>query len=68
MNKFKTNGKKTFCKNGLEEDCTSSFGRKYLCYVSNIRGIKKFVKKTMNKRMRRFSKYISVKERASIQE
>lgn len=57
-NKVKSNRKKVFCKSGLEVDCTSSWGRKYLCYVKNNRGIKQFVKKTMNKRMRRFDKIL----------
>ena len=47
------NGKKEYPINGLEEDCTYVFGRKYLCYVRNISGIKKFVKRQMNRRFRR---------------
>lgn len=47
------NTKKEFPKNGLEEDCTSKFGRQFLCYVNNIKGLKKFVKRQMSKRFRR---------------
>ena len=50
------NNKKEFPINGLELDCTSRFGRKYLCYVNNIKGIKKFVKSQMNRRFRRNKK------------
>jgi hypothetical protein len=53
------NGKKEFPINGLEEDTTSYFGRKYLCFVTNVRGIKKFVKRRMNRRFRKFNKNIS---------
>jgi len=52
------NGKKPFPTNGLEQDCTSRWGRKYLCYVNNIPGIKKFAKRMMNRRFRRFNKKI----------
>jgi hypothetical protein len=47
------NGKKEFPINGLEVDCISRFGRKYLCYVQNVKGIRKFVKNQMNRRMRK---------------
>jgi len=50
------NGKKEFPNNGLEEDCTSDFGKKYLCYVNNISGIRKYAKRLMNKRFRKFNK------------
>lgn len=50
------NGKKEFPINGLEEDATSIWGRKYLCYINNCKGIKKYVKKTMNKRFRKRNK------------
>jgi len=40
---MKHNGKKAFPENGLEQDCTSRWGRKYLSYV-NKSGIRKFVK------------------------
>lgn len=52
------NGKKEFPINGLEQDCTSEFGRKYYCFVRNIRGIKRFVKNQLNRRLRRFNKNI----------
>jgi len=45
--------KKVYPINGLEQDCTTKWGRKYLCYVNNISGIRKFVKKCMNRRRRR---------------
>ena len=51
-----SNGKKEFPINGLEVDCTSKFGRKYYCYVKNIKGLKKFVKRQMNKRFRKRNK------------
>ena len=50
------NGKKEFPINGLEEDCQSRFGRRFLCYVQNIRGIRKYVKNQMNRRMRKKGK------------
>ena len=52
---MKHNGKKAFPENGLEQDCTSRWGRKYLSYV-NKSGIRKFVKKRMNKRFRKHFK------------
>ena len=45
--------KKVYPINGLEQDCTTRWGRKYLCYVSNVRGIRRFVKKCMHKRHRK---------------
>ena len=54
--KSKNNGKKEFAKSGLEVDCTSTFGKRYLCYVNNIKGIRKFVKRSMNKRFRKANK------------
>lgn len=50
------NGKKEFPINGLEQDCTSKFGRKIYCYIKNIRGIKKYVKNQMNRRFRKKNK------------
>jgi hypothetical protein len=50
------NGKKEFPINGLELDCISSFGRKCLCYVKNITGIKKYAKNQMNRRLRKVGK------------
>ena len=50
------NLKKEFPINGLEEDCASKFGRKYLCYVNNISGIKKYAKTMINRRFRRSNK------------
>lgn len=54
------NNKKEYPINGLEQDCTSVWGRKYLCYVNNISGIKKFVKRQMNRRFRRKQKYLII--------
>ena len=54
------NGKKEYPINRLEQDCTSFFGRKYLGYVNNFSGIKKFVKKQMNRRFRRKQKELIV--------
>lgn len=54
------NLKKEYPSNGLEQDCTSDFGRKYYCFVTNVRGIKRFVKNQMNRRFRRAeTKYIN---------
>ena len=50
------NGKKEFPINGLEQDCTSRWGRKHYCYVNNIKGIKKYVKNQLNRRFRRKNK------------
>lgn len=52
------NGKKEYPINGLEQDTTSFFGRKYLCFVKNVRGIRKYVKTQMNRRFRKFNKNI----------
>jgi len=52
------NGKKEYPINGLEQDCTTSWGKEHLCYVSNVRGIRKFVKKQLNRRMRKYNKGI----------
>ncbi|MGV6945021.1 hypothetical protein [Sphingobacterium kyonggiense] len=52
------NGKKEFPFNGLEQDCTSKWGKKHLANVSNIRGIRSFVKRQLNKRMRKANKGI----------
>jgi hypothetical protein len=53
------NGKKEFPINGLEQDCTSKWGRKYYCYIHNIPGIKRYVKNQMNRRFRRFNKKLT---------
>ncbi len=54
------NGKKEFPISGLEEDATSKWGRKYLCYIRNNPTVKRFVKRAMNKRFRRDLKKIEV--------
>lgn len=54
------NGKKEFPINGLEQDCTTNWGKKHLCYVSNVRGIRSFVKRQLNRRMRRANKDIDL--------
>lgn len=54
--KSRNNGKKEFPKSGLEQDAISFCGRKYLSYINNVRGIKKFVKKQLNRRFRRNNK------------
>lgn len=51
------NGKKEFPINGLEEDCTGDW-KKYYCYVQNIKGLRKYVKRQMNKRFRKRGKII----------
>lgn len=51
------NGKKEYAKNGLEQDILSRWGRKYLCYIRNVRGIKKYVKRCLNRRFRKDKKY-----------
>jgi ADP-dependent phosphofructokinase/glucokinase len=50
------NDKKEYPINGLEQDCISKKNRNILAYVSNIAGIKKFAKKQLNRRFRRFNK------------
>jgi len=50
------NGKKEFPVNSLEQDCTTWWGRKYLCYVSNTKGLRKYVKRALNKRFRKHNK------------
>ena len=56
------NGKKEFPINGLEQDCISKKVRKSVCYVQNITGIKVFVKKAMNKRLRRYNRARAISE------
>ena len=50
------NNKKEYPINGLEQDCTTYWGRKHLCYVNNISHIKKYVKRQINKRFRKHNK------------
>lgn len=50
------NTKKEYPISGLELDCISKNGRKYLCFVNNIGGIKTFAKNQLNRRLRRFNK------------
>lgn len=54
------NGKKEYPINALEQDCINKWGKKHLCYVNNVRGIRSFVKRQLNKRMRRFNKDIDL--------
>lgn len=53
------NLKKEYPINGYEEDVNSKFGRKYLCFVKNVRGIKKYIKNQMNRRFRKFNRNTS---------
>jgi len=50
------NDKKEYPISGLEQDCISRNSRKVVAYVSNVKGIKKFAKKQLNRRFRRFNK------------
>ena len=52
------NGKKEFPISGLEEDATSKWGRKYLCYIQNNVAVKRFVKRAMNKRFRKGMRFL----------
>jgi len=52
------NDKKEYPINSLESECISKKARKVFCYVSNVRGIKKFAKNQLNRRMRRYNKTI----------
>ena len=45
-----------FPKSSLRMNCNSKKARKVFCYVKNVRGIKSFVKKSMNRRFRKYSK------------
>ena len=60
------NNKKEYPINGLEQDCNSRWGRRYLCYVTNSKGIRRFVKNQMNRRFRRHSKKITKDETKNI--
>ena len=51
------NGKKEYPINGLEQDTT--FARNIYCFVKNVRGIKRFVKNQLNRRLRRYNKNIN---------
>jgi hypothetical protein len=50
------NGKKEFPIDGFEVDVTSKVGRKIYCYIKNVRGVTKYVKRKMNKRFRKRNK------------
>lgn len=54
--KSKNNGRREYPKNSFEYDVLSRWGRKYLCYIHNARGIKKFIKNNLNRRFRRYAK------------
>lgn len=51
------NGKREYAKNGLEQDVLSHWARKYLSYLHNVKGIKKFAKRCMNRRFRHNKEY-----------
>lgn len=53
------NHKKEYPINGLEQDCISKRARKVLCFVGNVRGIKKYAKNQLNRRMRKYNKTVS---------
>lgn len=53
------NDKREYPENRLEIDCVSKRARQIFCYVSNVRGIKTFAKKQINRRMRRYNKTLS---------
>lgn len=57
--KSMNNDKKEYPVNGLERDCISKRARQVLCYVGNIKGIKKYAKNQLNRRMRRYNKTVS---------
>ena len=46
------NDKKEFPINGLEHDVCTDW-RKHMCYLQNIPGLTKWVKRKMNKRFRK---------------
>jgi len=48
------NGKKEFPENGNEQDVV--YARSIYCYIRNGRGITKNVKRSLNKRFRKFHK------------
>lgn len=54
---MKTNNKKAFPVSGLEQDAT--YARGIYCFINNIRGIKRYVKQVLNRRMRRYNKNVS---------
>lgn len=55
------NGKKEFPVNGMEEDCTSRWGKRFLCYIKNRKGIRSFAKNQMNRRFRKTHKLELIK-------
>lgn len=56
---MKTNNKKAYAESGLEVDVLSKKARKLLCFLANNRGVIRFVKRQMNKRMRQYSKKLT---------
>ena len=50
------NGKKEFPIDGFEVETTSKKGRKLYAYIQNVKGIRKYVKKKMNRRFRKRNK------------
>lgn len=54
-----TNNKKAYAQSGLEEDVLSKYSRTICAYLANNRGIIKFVKKSINKRMRKYNKQLT---------
>lgn len=56
---MRTNNKKTFAQSGLEEDVISQGARKVCAYLANNRGIIKFVKRKLSKRMRQHGKKLT---------
>lgn len=56
---MKTDNKKAYAHSGLESDVLSKYARKVCAYLANNRGIIRFVKRKINKRMRQHSKKLS---------
>lgn len=54
------NGRKEFPESGLEMNCTLERSRKIFCYVQNVRGIKSFVKRSINGLLRKRNKDITI--------
>lgn len=56
---MKTDNKKAYAQSGLEEDVISKKARKLYCFLVNNRGIIRFVKRQMSKRMRKYNKQLT---------
>jgi hypothetical protein len=56
---MKTDNKRAYAQSGLEMDVLSKYARTVCAYLANNRGIIRFVKRKINKRMRQYNKQLT---------